>query len=168
MASIRIRQEGPYVVLLFERTTGVLDLGWEAADNLVLQTRLAALAAAKDRSLAASRLLIMPVVNLRWEKGLVHVLFDRRIDRLEMTWRDAVRFWKGLRQAARLAEREAKLELILDDSNVLQNRINRFKERYDCPVDHARADSTFGVMQKAIVGVPVLVMSPPEVPHERR
>ena len=101
----------------------------------------------------------MPGLTVPYQDGMVYLAFDRRVDRLEMTWRNAVILWKGIRQAARLCERQVKMPQILADGDALQNVIDRLRDKYACRVDHARINQTYGLLKQAVVGVPTLIQS---------
>src|SRR5262245_24863689 len=108
MLDMRLRAEGPEVLLTLTQKVGYVVLAWQAADGFCRSLRQV-FRQARDNERAGQPAagLVLPdrhQVTVRFGDGKVGLIFDRRLDRLRMPWQTARRIWAAVKAKARDAD----------------------------------------------------------------
>jgi hypothetical protein len=123
MVDMRLRAEGPEVLLTLTETVGHVALAWQAADDFCRSLRqVFCQARVNERAGQRPAVLVLPdrhQVTVRFGDGKVGLIFDRRLDRLRMPWQRARQIWVAVKTKARDADSVENWRRTIDDQRIL-------------------------------------------------
>ena len=160
MLDMRLRAEGPEVLLMLTRKVGHVVLAWQAADDFCRSLRqVFRQARANERAGQAEAGLVLPdrhEVTVRFGDGKVGLVFDRRLDRLRMPWRVARKIWAAVKAKAREADSMENWRRTVADQKILV--------KLGVPLGITPPilrPALEGIPSGSIVGTPTLIGLPP-------